>query len=97
MMTDSSLVRRSPNLAANGKTAVEEMRSRGTRVHPGSLDAQERPYEPSLAELLSDPIARALMRADGVIAEDVIAVIDRLRARITAARDPQWRRVAHAR
>jgi hypothetical protein len=38
--------------------------------------------EPRLAEILSDPTALNLMRADGVNADDVTAVIDRMRARI---------------
>lgn len=32
--------------------------------------------EPSVAELLADPIAEALMRADGITAADVLAWID---------------------
>jgi len=43
--------------------------------------------EPSLVELLCDPAARALMRADGVAIEDVIAVLARVRARIGVAFD----------
>jgi hypothetical protein len=31
--------------------------------------------EPSLEELLSDPIAQALMDSDGLTAEDVIALL----------------------
>jgi hypothetical protein len=31
--------------------------------------------EPSLEELLSDPIARALMESDGLTVEDVIALL----------------------
>ena len=38
--------------------------------------------EPSLGELLSDPIAHAMMRADGVVAEDIIAIFERLSARM---------------
>jgi len=44
--------------------------------------------EPSLGELLADPVASAVMRADGVVAEDVFAIFERLHARMSrAARD----------
>jgi hypothetical protein len=32
-------------------------------------------YEPHVADLLSDPIAQALMRADGITVKDVLAAI----------------------
>jgi len=35
--------------------------------------------EPLVADLLSDPIAQALMRADGVIVGDVFAIVTRIR------------------
>ena len=38
--------------------------------------------EPRLAEILSDQVTRDLMRADGLSAEDVTAVIDRMRASV---------------
>jgi hypothetical protein len=38
---------------------------------------QER-NEPSIAELLSDPIAQVLMRADGVVVRDVITIVRNL-------------------
>lgn len=34
--------------------------------------------EPSLDELLGDPIARALMESDGVEADDVVALLSEL-------------------
>jgi hypothetical protein len=34
--------------------------------------------EPSIADMLSDPIIHALMRADGYSREDVVAIIDRV-------------------
>lgn len=35
--------------------------------------------EPLVADLLSDPIAQALMRADGVVVGDVFAIVARIR------------------
>lgn len=45
--------------------------------------------EPLVADLLSDPIAQALMRADGVFVGDVLAIVTRLcrsRSRVPAYR-----------
>jgi len=42
--------------------------------------------EPSLADLLADPVAQALMRADGVTAADVISAIGGPKRRATRAR-----------
>jgi len=49
--------------------------------------------EPSIDELLSDPIAHALMRADGLVVRDVRAMIDRvIRSRSAAPpQGPCWR------
>lgn len=40
--------------------------------------------EPSLAELLDDPVAEAVMRRDRVAADDVVALFDDLRRRLAA-------------
>lgn len=37
--------------------------------------------ELTLAEMLADPITQALMRADGVLVSDVLAIVSRLRRR----------------
>ncbi|CCQ72352.1 hypothetical protein [Magnetospira sp. QH-2] len=37
-------------------------------------------YEPSLEQLLSDPIIHAVMRRDGLVAEDIRSVINQARA-----------------
>lgn len=42
--------------------------------------------EPSIAELLSDPITQAVMRADGVRVKDVLAIIRRVQCRPNALR-----------
>jgi hypothetical protein len=34
--------------------------------------------EPSIIDLLSDPIAGALMRSDGIHVSDVLAIVDRI-------------------
>lgn len=46
--------------------------------------------EASLAEILADPITHALMRADGIVAADVRAIVDDLRRSlgIAARSDP---------
>ena len=42
--------------------------------------------EASIADLLSDPIARSLMRADDVSVDDVMTIVRRLRRSETAGR-----------
>jgi hypothetical protein len=39
--------------------------------------------EPPLAELLSDPITQAVMAVDGVKVHEVLAIIDRVQARVS--------------
>ena len=44
--------------------------------------------EPPLAELLLDPITVAVMAVDGVEMNEVLAVVERARARLTTLRLP---------
>jgi hypothetical protein len=57
------------------KTNKEERRMRSL-PHPSSIGGSY----PALADLLSDPVTQAVMRADGVTAEHVIAVVERVMA-----------------
>lgn len=78
---------RKPFAAVNGvgygNSATEFARCVGeTRAQTTSANAK-RPWaqadgEPSIADLLSDPTTLTLMRADGVIVRDVLAIIDTL-------------------
>ncbi len=49
--------------------------------------------EPTLAEMLDDPVVRAVMERDGVRPHDIIHLMARMRARL---RDAQRRRVLAA-
>lgn len=40
--------------------------------------------EPPIADLLADPIAHALMKADGIVAAEVLTVVDRAQSRDAA-------------
>lgn len=61
---------------------------------------EEREIEPSIEELLDDPVVRALMKADGLDARDLIALIEavsrnwRAHHRETTAATPTKRRRA---
>lgn len=53
------------------------------RVSPEIGMLKDRPFatagdEPSLAEMLSDPVCQALMRADGVHVIEIISIIENL-------------------
>ncbi len=50
-------------------------------AHPVRRDAQA----PSLADILADPITRAIMRADRVSAIDLVALCRNVRTRLLAA------------
>lgn len=41
--------------------------------------------EPPIGDLLDDPIAHALMKADGVVAAEVLTVVDRAQSRRATA------------
>jgi hypothetical protein len=62
-----------------GPRGEREIEAAGTKPH-----ARLAKNEPSVADLLSDPIAQALMRADGIAVEDVIALLERVRGQLTS-------------
>ena len=77
-----SLLRGRRETAPRDELDYRQPKWRFIRTSPGSRDIGD---EPSLIELLSDPIAHALMRADGVLAEEVVATVEDVRERLAAA------------
>lgn len=84
MPRNSDNLRRWPEAVAGEDVALE----RTWPTWKSSVPSVRAAYvEPSLEDLLCDPVAHAMMQADGVVAEDIIALLERLRARILASPD----------
>jgi len=63
-----------------------------TAMPPSLRRRWDRPgEEPSLAEMLSDPVVDSVLRRDGLTPDDVMAVMNDARIRL---RDPTDRKVA---
>lgn len=60
------------------------MRSKNEETAGGRLTPA---YEPSIDELLNDPVAEAIMRYDQITRQDVYRVISKVTARRAAARN----------